>query len=140
MECTQEDKFLLLYVIIKMKLIQGKTLIFVNDVSRCFQLKLFLDRFGIAAVLLNAELPRASREHIIKQCVSANGRFSRLVNIGKFDILIATDEGPMSRKELDEKLRPRDDDESKKKKRKTMVEGFTITAAGLPNALCSSNR
>jgi hypothetical protein len=31
---------------------------------------------------------------------------------------------------LDERTRPGEDGEAKKKKRKTVVEGFTITAAG----------
>ncbi|GAA5879640.1 hypothetical protein JCM16303_004113, partial [Sporobolomyces ruberrimus] len=55
--CTEEDKFLLLYVILKLKLIKGKCLIFVNDTDRGYRVKLFLEKFGIKSGVLNAELP-----------------------------------------------------------------------------------
>lgn len=59
--CTEEDKFLLLYVILKLKLIKGKCLIFVNDTDRGYRVKLFLEKFGIKSGVLNAELPFNSR-------------------------------------------------------------------------------
>ena len=59
--CTQRDKFLLTYVILKLKLIHGKCIIFVNDVDRCYRLKLFLEQFSIKSCVLNSELPLNSR-------------------------------------------------------------------------------
>lgn len=41
-DCKEDDKFLLLFALIKLKLIRGKTIIFVNGVDRCFRVKLFL--------------------------------------------------------------------------------------------------
>ena len=76
------DRYLLLYSLLKLRLLSGKTLIFTNSVSTCFKLKLFLERFSIAAAVLNAELPANSRQNIISQ-----------FNKGLFDLLIATDEG-----------------------------------------------
>jgi ATP-dependent RNA helicase DDX56/DBP9 len=76
------DRFLLLYSLLKLRLLSGKTLIFTNSVSTCFKLKLFLERFSISAAVLNAELPANSRQNIINQ-----------FNKGLFDLLIATDEG-----------------------------------------------
>lgn len=58
---TEDDKFLLIYVILKLKLVKGKILIFVNDTDRGYRLKLFLEKFGIRAGVLNAELPFNSR-------------------------------------------------------------------------------
>lgn len=58
---TEDDKFLLIYVILKLKLVKGKILIFVNDTNRGYRLKLFLEKFGIRAGVLNAELPFNSR-------------------------------------------------------------------------------
>ena len=52
----EQDKHLLLYTLLKLKVIPGKALIFVNDVEGCFKLKLFLDRFGIAAAALDSQL------------------------------------------------------------------------------------
>eukprot|EP01124_Arcella_intermedia_P034902 TRINITY_DN874_c0_g2_i1.p1 TRINITY_DN874_c0_g2~~TRINITY_DN874_c0_g2_i1.p1 ORF type:complete len:654 (+),score=143.49 TRINITY_DN874_c0_g2_i1:38-1999(+) len=79
--CDEKDKFLLIYVLLKLKLVPGKTIIFVNDIERCFWLKLFFERFNIQCAVLNSELPQNSRVNIIKQ-----------FNKGLFDLLIATEE------------------------------------------------
>lgn len=60
-ECGEDDKFLLIYVILKLKLLKGKCIVFVNDVDRCYRVKLFLEQFGIRSCVLNAELPLNSR-------------------------------------------------------------------------------
>lgn len=59
--CSEVDKFLLTYVILKLRLIKGKCIIFVNDVDRCYRLKLFLEQFSIKSCVLNSELPLNSR-------------------------------------------------------------------------------
>lgn len=59
--CSEVDKFLLTYVILKLKLIKGKCILFVNDVDRCYRLKLFLEQFSIRSCVLNPELPLNSR-------------------------------------------------------------------------------
>ncbi|XP_032364040.1 putative ATP-dependent RNA helicase DDX56 [Etheostoma spectabile] len=80
-KCEEEDKFLLVYTLLKLRLVQGKTLVFVGAVERCYRLKLFLEQFGIPACVLNSELPVQSRCHIITQ-----------FNQGFYDYIIATDE------------------------------------------------
>nr|XP_057912377.1 probable ATP-dependent RNA helicase DDX56 isoform X2 [Doryrhamphus excisus] len=80
-KCEEEDKFLLIYTLLKLRLVQGKSLIFVSDVSRCYRLKLFLEQFSIPTCVLNSELPVQSRCHIITQ-----------FNQGFYDYIIATDE------------------------------------------------
>ncbi len=57
----EEDKFVLLYSLMKLQLIKGKSLIFVNTVNKCYKLKLFLENFGIRSCVLNSELPLNSR-------------------------------------------------------------------------------
>jgi len=37
----------LLYFILRLKLVQGKAIIFVNNIERCYKVKLFLEQFGI---------------------------------------------------------------------------------------------
>jgi ATP-dependent RNA helicase DDX56/DBP9 len=59
--CSEIDKFLLIYVILKLRLIHGKCIIFVNDIDRCYRLKLFLEQFSIKSCVLNSELPLNSR-------------------------------------------------------------------------------
>ncbi|XP_042327492.1 probable ATP-dependent RNA helicase DDX56 [Sceloporus undulatus] len=78
---TEEDKFLLLYVLLKLSLVRGKLILFVGTIERCYRLKLFLEQFSIPACVLNSELPVKSRCHIISQ-----------FNKGFYDYIIATDE------------------------------------------------
>ena len=69
--CSEVDKFLLTYVILKLRLIKGKCILFVNDVDRCYRLKLFLEQFSIKSCVLNSELPLNSRWVLIslyRQC------------------------------------------------------------------------
>uniref|UniRef100_G3N731 Probable ATP-dependent RNA helicase DDX56 n=1 Tax=Gasterosteus aculeatus aculeatus TaxID=481459 RepID=G3N731_GASAC len=80
-KCEEEDKFLLVYTLLKLRLVQGKTLVFVGTVDRSYRLKLFMEQFGIPACVLNSELPVQSRCHIITQ-----------FNQGFYDYIIATDE------------------------------------------------
>lgn len=77
---SEEDKFLLIYVILKLRLIRGKCLIFVNDIDRSYRLKLFLEQFGLRTCVLNEELPVNSRFHIVQE-----------FNKGRYDYIIATD-------------------------------------------------
>ncbi|KZT54939.1 P-loop containing nucleoside triphosphate hydrolase protein [Calocera cornea HHB12733] len=79
--CSEEDKFLLLYVILKLRLVRGKCIIFVNSTDRCYRLKLFLEQFSIRACVLNAELPLNSRFHIVQE-----------FNSGVYEYVVATDE------------------------------------------------
>lgn len=76
-----EEKFVLVNALIKLGLIMGKTIIFVESVNRCYQLKLFLEQFAIRTCVLNSELPIASRCHIVEQ-----------FNSDHYDIIIASDE------------------------------------------------
>lgn len=80
-KCGELEKFLLAYVIFKLNLIKGKTLIFVNDIDRCYRLKLFFEQFGIKSCVLNSELPIASRLHIVDE-----------FNKNIYHLLIATDD------------------------------------------------
>nr|KAG5690428.1 hypothetical protein BaRGS_026475 [Batillaria attramentaria] len=80
-KCEQEDKFALVAALLKLGLIRGKSIFFVNSVDSCYRLKLFLEQFGIPACVLNSELPVHSRCHIVSQ-----------FNEGLYDIIIASDE------------------------------------------------
>ena len=63
----QDDKFLLVYVVLKLRLLSGKILVFVNDVDKSFRLRLFLEQFHIRVCVLNAELPLSSRQHMVEE-------------------------------------------------------------------------
>ncbi|KAH9973539.1 P-loop containing nucleoside triphosphate hydrolase protein [Lactifluus volemus] len=81
---TEADKFLLTYIILKLKLIQGKCIMFVNDVDRCYRVKLFLEQFSIKSCLLPVQetVLRKHRYHVVQE-----------FNKGVYDYIIATDEG-----------------------------------------------
>lgn len=75
------DKDVFLYAILKLKILKGKTLLFVNTINKCYRLKLLLEQFSIRAGVLNSELPGIARAHVLDN-----------FNRGVFDYLIATDE------------------------------------------------
>lgn len=78
---SEDSKFLLLYVLLKLRLVRGKVLIFVNDVDRGYKLRLFLETFGVRSCVLNAEMPSNSRYHVVQE-----------FNKGVYEVIIATDE------------------------------------------------
>lgn len=86
---TEFDKFLLTYVIYKLNLVKGKSLVFVNNIDRGYRLKLFLEQFGIKSCILNSELPVNSRLHIVDE-----------YNKNVYNLLIATDDDNI--REVDE--------------------------------------
>ena len=79
--CAEDEKFLLLFAIFKLKLIHGKGIVFVGDIDRCYRVKLFLEQFGIKTCVLNSELPVNCRIHVVEE-----------FNKDAYDIIIATDE------------------------------------------------
>ena len=80
-KCAEDEKFLLVFVIFKLRLVRGKTIIFVEDVDRSYRLKLYLEQFGIKSCILNSELPVNSRLHVVQE-----------FNKGLYNILIAADD------------------------------------------------
>lgn len=88
---TQRDRFLVTYAMLRLKVLTGKILIFVNHINAAFRLKLLLDQFHVKTVVLNSELPLNSRLHCVEQ-----------FNSGSFNILIATDE--LTRDDVEKKV------------------------------------
>ncbi|KAF2469464.1 DEAD-domain-containing protein [Lindgomyces ingoldianus] len=82
--CAEDEKFLLIYAMFLLKLIKGKTIIFVGDLDRSYRVKLFLEQFGIRSCVLNSELPLTSRLHIVEE-----------FNKNVYEILIASDENEL---------------------------------------------
>ncbi|KAJ8694676.1 ATP-dependent DNA/RNA helicase [Pleurotus ostreatus] len=112
--CSEVDKFLLTYVILKLKLIKGKCILFVNDVERSYRLKLFLEQFSIKSCVLNSELPLNSRYHVVQE-----------FNKGVYDYIIATDEsGAQTEADTDDEVDATEDPEPE----------FTSTQRDAPEA------
>ena len=77
-DVSEQDKPLLLYALLRLHIIKGKVIIFVNSlelyiffisslIHRGYYLYIFLSRFSMKAVVLNNELPMLSRNNIIYQ-------------------------------------------------------------------------
>ncbi|KAH9947033.1 DEAD-domain-containing protein [Amylocystis lapponica] len=113
--CSEVDKFLLTYVILKLKLIKGKCILFVNDVDRSYRLKLFLEQFSIKSCVLNSELPLNSRYHVVQE-----------FNKGVYDYIIASDESA-GRAEQDV-----EDAEETEARKEELDEDFTSTQRDVP--------
>lgn len=109
-KCEDVDKFALIYALLKLRLVRGKTLLFVNSVDRCYKLRLFLEQFGIPACILNSELPVSSRCHIVSQ-----------FNDGLYDYIIASDESLL----MNPKDTPQDKQKHKKKRKKDKEFGIS---------------
>ena len=79
---SEERRFEVLYALILFENIGKRILLFVNTTSKGYKLRLFLERFGKKSSVLNAQLPVASRIHILQE-----------FNRGAIDVLVAIDEG-----------------------------------------------
>ena len=75
------DKFLITLAMLKLKLVRGKSLVFVCGTNRGYKLKLFFKQFGVSAVILSSELDAKSRQNAVLQ-----------FNKGRYDVLIANDQ------------------------------------------------
>lgn len=93
------DKDLLLYALIKLGVVHGKIIFFVNSTESAYRLKLFFEQFLIKSAVLNAQLPHNSRQHIIEE-----------FNRGLFDYLIATDDS-VDRDDGENDIEDEDDDD-----------------------------
>ena len=101
-----KDKYLVLYVFLKLGLLKGKGLFFVNTIDGGYRLKLFLEQFHIRSAVLNAELPSKSRLNIIEH-----------FNVGNFDYLIATDDATDRRGMWHKNKKDQDENDEKKHKK-----------------------
>jgi len=67
----------LLFTLIKLAIIEGKTVIYCHDVSNAYRVKLFLNRFHLKAFVLAPDMPK-------NQIKSIQHYFT----IGQFDVII----------------------------------------------------
>jgi len=93
--CHHDDKYLVLYALLKLQLVQGKILMFVRTVENAYKMRIFFEHMGINSMVLNAEMPHSSRQNVIQS-----------FNQNLCELLIATDEGFKGRFEEDETAGP----------------------------------
>ncbi|CAJ0944342.1 unnamed protein product, partial [Mesorhabditis belari] len=102
---SDEERFAILIAMLKLKLIVGKSIIFVKNPDRCYQLNLFLHAFKIKSGILNSAMPANSRCLVIDH-----------FNHGLFQIMIASDANHLYEETTGEQ--EEDDGATKKKQRK----------------------
>lgn len=95
------DKATILYTLLKLHLIRGKTIVFVNSVDKCYKIKLYLEQFAIPTCVLNSELPATVRVRSVEQ-----------FNRGIYDVIVASDERALDQPGCDEQM-----NEQRKRKR-----------------------
>jgi ATP-dependent RNA helicase DDX56/DBP9 len=112
---TDEERFTILLSLIKLKLIVGKTIVFVSSTDRCYKLSLFLQAFKIDSCILNSQMPANYRCHIVQE-----------FNEGKHQFIIASDMNDIAPKESEASSAAggsNDEPPAKKKKKQQQKRG-----------------
>ena len=74
---TVLDKYILVFNLVKLAILEGKTVIMVNDVIQAYRMKYFLAKFSLRSFVLSTDMPKAQVSSIL-----------HFYNIGQFDLLI----------------------------------------------------
>ncbi len=74
---TVLDKYILVFNLLKLAILEGKTVIMVNDVIQAYRMKYFLSKFSLRSFVLSTDMPKAQVSSIL-----------HFFNIGQFDLLI----------------------------------------------------
>lgn len=79
---TNLDKFVLLFTLIKLGILDGKTLIYTSDVVQAYRIKIFMQRFQLKAFVLSPDMPKNQAKSLI-----------HFFHIGQFNIMIVLQSG-----------------------------------------------
>ncbi|KAF1768010.1 hypothetical protein GCK72_007971 [Caenorhabditis remanei] len=104
---SDEERFAILVAMYKLKLIVGRSILFVNSIDRCYKLMLILRVFGLKSCILNSAMPANSRCHVINQ-----------FNEGAYQIVIASDVSDADGSKLKD-LEPEGTEQKEKKSKKS---------------------
>ena len=88
---TSLDKFILLFSLIKLAIIEGKTLIVVNDIIEAYRIKMFLKKFSLQSFVLAPDMPKNQISSIL-----------HFFHIGQFNLLIMLHTGYAIRPQVKE--------------------------------------
>jgi ATP-dependent RNA helicase DDX56/DBP9 len=65
-----EDKYLVLYTMLQLSMVQGKVLLYVNSSDSAYKVHLFLREFSIHSLVLNYELPKSTRHLTVSNFIN----------------------------------------------------------------------
>ena len=74
---TTLDKFLLIFNFLKLAIVEGKCVIFVNEMIQAYRIKYFLSKFSIRSFVLSPDMPK-----------NQIGSIMHFFHIGQFDVII----------------------------------------------------
>jgi len=80
---------MLLFACVKLAIIQGKTVILVNDVIQAYRIKLFFNRFSLKCFVLAPDMPK-----------NQIGSITHFFHIGQFDLIVMLHTGYAVRPKL----------------------------------------
>ena len=55
---TSLDKFILLFSLVKLAMVEGKTLILVKDITQAYRIKFFLQKFSLTSFVIAQDMPK----------------------------------------------------------------------------------
>ena len=76
------DKYLIVFNLLKLAILEGKTEIMVNDLTQAYRIKYFLAKFSLRSFVLATDMPKAQVSSIL-----------HFFNIGQFEILVMLHSG-----------------------------------------------
>ena len=79
---TTLDKFILVFNLLKLAVVEGKTVIMVSDVTQAYRLKYFLAKFSLRSFVLGTDMRKSQISSIL-----------HFFNTGSFDILVMLHSG-----------------------------------------------
>ena len=79
---TMLDKYILVFNLVKLAVLEGKTVIMVDDVTQAYRMKYFLAKFSLRSFVLSTDMPKAQISSIL-----------HFFNIGQFELLIMLQTG-----------------------------------------------
>lgn len=62
---TVLDKYIIVFNMLKLAILEGKTVIMVKDVTQAYRMKYFLSKFSLRAFVLGTDMPKAQVSSIL---------------------------------------------------------------------------
>jgi len=59
------DKYIITFNLLKLAILEGKTVILVNDVTQAYRMKYFLAKFSLRSFVLGTDMPKAQISSIL---------------------------------------------------------------------------
>ena len=79
---TTLDKYIFVFNMLKLAILEGKTAIMVDTVVEAYRMKYFLSKFSLRSFVLSTDMPKAQISSIL-----------HFFNVGQFDVIVMLNTG-----------------------------------------------